>query len=201
MVESAAHLIDQVLREQPIRQWLLIFPYRLRFLFAAQPQVPSGVLGVVYRAISTCLVRKSGFTVASGAKTGAITLIQRFCSASSMMRPVNARSTARSSDTWRSAGRSNAGQKGPDNICDMYSRAATSAPSSQNLRVGAWDFWFLARRDDAAWQAPCKEEQRSQGPKRPANTRRFWLDGALVAAGHSIQTVGHRRRGWQSTTP
>ena len=116
MVESAAHLVDQVLREQPIRQWLLIFPYRLRFLFAAQPQVLSGVLGVVYRAISTCLVRKSGFTVASGAKTGAIALIQRFCSASSMMRPVNARSTARSSDTWRSAGRSNAGQKGPDNI-------------------------------------------------------------------------------------
>ena len=58
-------------------------------------------------------------------------------------------------------------------------RGGSSAPSSQNLRVGAWDFWFLARRDDAAWQAPCKEEQRSQGPKRPANTRRFWLDGAL----------------------
>ncbi len=136
MVESAAHLIDQVLREQPIRQWLLIFPYRLRFLFAAQPQVLSGVLGVVYRAISTCLVRKSGFTVASGAKTGAITLIQRFCSASSMMRPVNARSTARSSDTWRSAGRSNAGQKGPDNIFDMYSRAAIS--HCRTLHTNSW---------------------------------------------------------------
>ena len=48
---------------------------------AAQPQVLSGVLGVVYRAISTYLVRKSGFTVAAGAKTGAITLIQRFGSA------------------------------------------------------------------------------------------------------------------------
>ena len=39
MVESAAHLVDDVLPEQPIRQWVLTFPYPLRFLFAAQPQV------------------------------------------------------------------------------------------------------------------------------------------------------------------
>jgi len=53
----------------------------LRFLFAAQPQVLSQVLGVVYRAISTNLIKKTGFTVASRAKTGAVTLIQRFGSA------------------------------------------------------------------------------------------------------------------------
>ena len=41
----------------------------------------SQIPGVVYRAISTCLVKKTGFTVASGAKTGAVTLIQRFGSA------------------------------------------------------------------------------------------------------------------------
>ena len=81
MIESAAHLVDHVLPEQPIRQWVLTFPYPLRFLFAAQPQVLSQVLGVVYRAISTYLIKKTGFTVASGAKTGAVTLIQRFGSA------------------------------------------------------------------------------------------------------------------------
>ena len=70
MVESAAHLVDHVLPEQPIRQWVLTFPFPLRFLFAAQPQVLSQVLGVVYRAISTFLIKKTGFTVASGAKTG-----------------------------------------------------------------------------------------------------------------------------------
>ena len=31
-------------------------------------------------------------------------------------------------------------------------------------RVAARDFWFLARRDDAVWQAPHKEEQRSLQP-------------------------------------
>ena len=30
--------------------------------------------------------------------------------------------------------------------------------------VAARDFWFLARRDDAVWQAPHKEEQRSLQP-------------------------------------
>ena len=69
MIESAAHLIDHVLPEQPIRQWVLTFPYPLRFLFAAQPQVLSQVLGVVCRAISTDLLKRTGFTVASGART------------------------------------------------------------------------------------------------------------------------------------
>ena len=81
MVESAAHLVDHVLPQQPIRQWVLTFPYPLRFLFAAKPQVLGQVLGVVYRAISTFHIKKTGFTVASGAKTGAVTLIQRFGSA------------------------------------------------------------------------------------------------------------------------
>ena len=81
MVESAAHLVDHAPPEQPIRQWVLTFPYPLRFLFAARPQVLSRVLGVVYRAISTYPIKKKGFTVASGAKTGAVTPIRRFGSA------------------------------------------------------------------------------------------------------------------------
>ncbi len=67
MIESAAHLLDHVLPHQPIRQWVLTFPYPLRFLFAARPQVVSQVLGVDYRAISTYLIKKTGFTDASGA--------------------------------------------------------------------------------------------------------------------------------------
>jgi hypothetical protein len=43
--------------------------------------VLSEVLAVVQRGISTFLVQHTGFTVASGAKTGAVTLIQRFGSA------------------------------------------------------------------------------------------------------------------------
>ena len=53
----------------------------LRFLLAAEPRALTEVLAVVQRAISTFLVRRAGLTVASGARTGAVTLIQRFGSA------------------------------------------------------------------------------------------------------------------------
>ena len=33
MAESAALLVDEVFPEQPVRQWVLSFPYPLRFLF------------------------------------------------------------------------------------------------------------------------------------------------------------------------
>jgi hypothetical protein len=47
MVESAAGLVDHVLPHVPIRQWVLSFPWPLRLLFAARPQLLSRVLAVV----------------------------------------------------------------------------------------------------------------------------------------------------------
>ena len=47
MAESAALLVDEVLPEQPLRQWVLSFPYPLRFLFASRPAVMGRVLGIV----------------------------------------------------------------------------------------------------------------------------------------------------------
>jgi len=81
MAESAAHLVDHVFPEAPVRQWVLTFPFPLRFLLAAEPKVLTDVLAVVQRGISTFLIRRAGLTVSSGAKTGAVTLIQRFGSA------------------------------------------------------------------------------------------------------------------------
>ena len=81
MAETAAHLVEHVLPERPIRQWVLSFPYPLRFLFATRPAVLTQVLGIVYRAISTFLVRRAGLRSDTGARTGTVTLIQRFGSA------------------------------------------------------------------------------------------------------------------------
>ena len=60
-----------------MRQWVLSVPFPLRFLFASQPAVMGKALGIVYRAIATHLTHKAGFTPTT-AKTGAVTLIQRF---------------------------------------------------------------------------------------------------------------------------
>ena len=81
MVDSAAHLVDEVLPKRPIRQWVLSVPYPLRYLFATNPKVMSQVLTIVHRVISTFLIKRARMTVKSGAQTGAVTLIQRFGSA------------------------------------------------------------------------------------------------------------------------
>ncbi len=79
MAESAALLVDEVLPEQPMRQWVLSFPFQLRFLFASRPD--HGV-GAGHRLPRHCHapVKKAGHTH-QVAKTGAVTLIQRFGSA------------------------------------------------------------------------------------------------------------------------
>ena len=60
-----------------MRQWVLSFPFPLRFLFASQPIIMGKVLGIVYRAIATHVTRKAGYTETT-AQTGAVTLIQCF---------------------------------------------------------------------------------------------------------------------------
>ena len=80
MAETAALLADEVFPDVPLRQWVISFPFPLRYLFAAHPQAMGKVLGIVYRAISTHLIHKAGFSLKNGA-TGAVTLIQRFGSA------------------------------------------------------------------------------------------------------------------------
>ncbi|EPQ1460259.1 IS91 family transposase, partial [Acinetobacter baumannii] len=80
MVESAALLVDEVFPAEPIRQWVLSFPFQLRFLLARYPELMGKVLSIVYRILSTHLIKKAGFTKAT-AQSGSVTLIQRFGSA------------------------------------------------------------------------------------------------------------------------
>jgi ribosomal protein S27E len=60
MIESSALLIDSVFPYEPMRQWVLSVPYPLRFLFANHPYVMGKALKIVYRVISTYLIKKSG---------------------------------------------------------------------------------------------------------------------------------------------
>ncbi len=80
MAETAALLVDDVLPDQPLRQWVLSVPYALRFLFATRPAIMGRVLAIVYRSIASHLINKAGVP-RNTARTGAVTLIQRFGSA------------------------------------------------------------------------------------------------------------------------
>ncbi len=47
-----AHLVEEVFGPRPVRQWVLSFPYPLRFLFASKPEAIGPVLGIVQRVIA-----------------------------------------------------------------------------------------------------------------------------------------------------
>ena len=81
MVETAAGLVEHVLPHVPVRQWVLSFPWPLRLLFAARPDLLTRVLGVVTRALSTAAKRRAGLRAGADAETGVVTFIQRFGSA------------------------------------------------------------------------------------------------------------------------
>ena len=80
MAEGVTLLVDEVLPRAPMRQWVLSVPFALRYLFATDPAVMGQVLGIVYRAIASHLIKAAGYHHAT-AQTGAVTLIQRFGSA------------------------------------------------------------------------------------------------------------------------
>ena len=85
MAEGAALLVDEVLPREPMRQWVLSVPFALRYLFATHPAVMGQVMGIVYRAISSHLIKAAGYHK-STAQTGAVTLIQRFGSALNLLK-------------------------------------------------------------------------------------------------------------------
>jgi hypothetical protein len=62
MAESAVLLVDDVLPHEPIRQWVLSFPFQLRFLFASYPQIMGKVLSIVYRTLATHITKKQAIT-------------------------------------------------------------------------------------------------------------------------------------------
>lgn len=81
MIETSAHLVDHVFPEVPLRQWVFSFPWPLRLLFASQPDALGRCLSVIIRAIQSNLAHRAGLTAGNGARTGVVTLIQRFGSA------------------------------------------------------------------------------------------------------------------------
>lgn len=77
MSESAAHLVDEVFPKVGVRQWVVSFPFAIRFLLARSPKLQSKVLAISLRAIHALIqkkVRRPGLKI----NTGAVTILQRF---------------------------------------------------------------------------------------------------------------------------
>lgn len=77
---ECAALGVEVFGPRPVRQWVLSFPFPLRFLFASKPEAIGPVLAIVHRVIAGWLANQAGVE-RTRAQCGAVTLIQRFGSA------------------------------------------------------------------------------------------------------------------------
>lgn len=77
MNEVAAHLVDSVIPHVPVRQWVLSFPFSVRYVLAYKPQLVTGVLAIFTRIVSNWIVKCARRCGVEG-KTGAITFVQRF---------------------------------------------------------------------------------------------------------------------------
>ncbi len=82
MADTAAHLVERILPEVPIRQWVLTLPYPLRLPCAWDAKLTSAVLRAFLRALFAEQRRraKAAYGIHKG-ECAAVTFIQRFGSA------------------------------------------------------------------------------------------------------------------------
>ncbi len=78
MAARAADWVDRVLPHVGVRQWVLTFPWSRRFLLARYPELVRGVLALAIREITTWYRLHLQQRGLGGAKTGSITVVQRF---------------------------------------------------------------------------------------------------------------------------
>jgi len=78
MAEGAAHLVDHVLPEVPMRQWVLTVPHRIRYLIAFDRALCSQVRRIFIRAVFSHLRRKARRRGIRQGRTGAVVFLQRF---------------------------------------------------------------------------------------------------------------------------
>jgi hypothetical protein len=71
------HLVDKVFPHVPVRQWVLSFPFSVRYALAYNPGLVTKVLGIYIRIISNWYVKAARKNGVMG-RTAAVTFVQRF---------------------------------------------------------------------------------------------------------------------------
>jgi len=81
MAATAAHLVDSVIPEVPVRQWVLSLPFDIRFLLAYDPKLLAKVRRIFLRALMTWIKRRVNQHCDVQGSPGAVCFVQRFDSA------------------------------------------------------------------------------------------------------------------------
>ncbi len=80
MVETAAHLVDHVFPQLPVRQWVFSLPKRLRYFLRHDRRAVTAVLTIFLRVVEPVL-RERAPGAAPKARLGAVSFVHRFGSA------------------------------------------------------------------------------------------------------------------------
>jgi hypothetical protein len=79
MADTAAHLVDRVFPEVPVRQWVLSLPFALRYRLAYDSSLLGEVLRIFVRAVFASIRRRAGIPASDRrARCGAVSFVQRF---------------------------------------------------------------------------------------------------------------------------
>ena len=78
MAERTAHLVDHVLPDVPIRQWVLTLPHTVRYQMAWDHTLCRAVVGALLRAVTGALRRRARLAGVVVGRSGAVAVIQRF---------------------------------------------------------------------------------------------------------------------------
>jgi hypothetical protein len=81
MADTALHLAEEVLPEVPIRQWVLSFPFRVRYLLAYDARLCSAVRRIFVRTLLGWLRERAESAGILASRSGAVVVAQRFGSA------------------------------------------------------------------------------------------------------------------------
>jgi hypothetical protein len=82
MAETAAHLVDHVFPEVPVRQWVLSVPFPLRYRLAYDSSLVRDVAQIFVRTIFSSIRRRACVSASNRkARCGAVGFIQRFSDA------------------------------------------------------------------------------------------------------------------------
>ena len=78
MTERAAHLVDHVFPDVPVRQWVLSLPPRIRYLLAWRHDVCKAVVRVLLREVNRHLRDRARACGLPDPRGGAVAIVQRF---------------------------------------------------------------------------------------------------------------------------
>ena len=78
MNDTAAHLVDRVLPQVAVRQWVLSLPHKYRFLIAKDTQLLKKVLGIFVSVVFGLLVKVAKSQGIEGGRPGSVVALQRF---------------------------------------------------------------------------------------------------------------------------